>query len=458
MNARCVAVCLILSLALAVSVSLQDTSPVSSLQEELVVKARRFLESLSQGDFEAAAKDFDETMMKVSPPQKLEEFWKMVPNQLGAFKRQTAARSERLGPYDIVLVTCEFEKTTLDARIVFNKDKQISGFQFVPSLPPAQYKEPSYADPALFEEREAMVGSGEWELPGLLTIPKGEGPFPGLVLVHGSGPNDRDETLGPNKPFKDLAWGLSSRGIAVLRYDKRTRVYGPKLVADKAIVTTFTVKEESIDDALEAVQLLKKTEKIDPGCVFVLGHSLGGYLIPRIEAAGSGLGIAGFIIMAGLTRPLEDAYLKQITYIYGLDGMFSEDDKAKLEELKAQTARIKAFTEAEASSDEKILGAAPRYWLDLRGYDPANQARLIKQPLLILQGSRDYQVTTDDFENWKKALAARPEAAFRLYPNLNHLFFEGKGLITPNEYIQVSGHVAVYVIDDIAAWMKKTGT
>jgi predicted dienelactone hydrolase len=259
-------------------------------------------------------------MMKVSGPDKLAEFWKQVPAHMGAFKRQTAARRDQFGGYEVALITCEFEKVTLDARVVFDKEKKIAGFQFVPSLPPAKYEPPSYADPAKFDEREVTVGgSGDWPLQGTLTVPKGAGPFPALVLVHGSGPNDRDETIGPNKPFQDLAWGLASRRIAVLRYEKRTRIYGPKLVADPKFAL-LTVKEETVDDALDAVRLLRSTDRIDRRRIFVLGHSLGGMLIPRIALAGKDLDIAGFIVMAGLTNPLPETYLRQMTYLLGLDG------------------------------------------------------------------------------------------------------------------------------------------
>jgi hypothetical protein len=419
--------------------------------DELIVRARKFLELLSKDDFQGAAKNFDETMKKVFSPAKLEEFWKAVPSQLGAFKKQTKARREQLPPYDIVLVTCEFEKVTLDARVVFNKNKEIAGLQFVPSLPPSEYKTPAYAKPELLEEKEVTVGSGEWALPGTLTLPKGSGSFPALVLVHGSGPNDRDETLGPHKPFKDIAWGLATRGIAVLRYEKRTRVYGPKFVADN--FKSLTVKEETIDDALASVALLGKTDKIDSKKIFVLGHSLGGMLIPRI--ATSGTRMAGFIIMAGLTRPVEDTYLQQMTYLYALDGSLSEEDKTKLDEIKAQVIKIKNLMESDVSSGERLLNAPPKYWLDLRGYYPPELVKNIQQPILILQGSRDYQVTLEDFENWKKALETKKNVEFKLYPKCNHLFFEGKGLTTPAEYLQVAGNVADNVINDLANWIKK---
>jgi len=421
-------------------------------EDDLIVKARAFLDALNKGDFEAAARDFDATMLKVSGPDKLAEFWKQVPERLGAFKRQTAARRDRLGEYEVALVTCEFEKVTLDARIVFDREKKIAGFQFVPSLPPAKYEPPSYANPAEFEEREVTVGNDPWTLPATLAFPKGEGPFPALVLVHGSGPNDRDETIGPNKPFRDLAWGLASRGIAVLRCEKRTRIYGPKLVADPKFAS-LTVKEETVADALEAVRLLTNTDRIDRRRIFVLGHSLGGMLIPRIALAGQELDIAGFIIMAGLTNPVPETYLRQMTYLLGLDGETSADDRKQLDEIKRDVARINALRGSDVGKTEKILNASPAYWLDLRGYFPPEVAFKTDKPMLILQGSRDYQVTTEDFENWKKTLGGRADVEFKLYPKLNHLFAEGQGIPTPNEYALVHSNVAEYVVSDIAAFI-----
>src|SRR5262249_57372826 len=121
----------------------------------------------------------------------------------------------------------------------------------------------------------------------------GAGPFPGVGLAHGSGPNDRDETIAQNKPFKDLALGLASRGIAVLRYDKRTKVYPAKMAG----LAGLTVKDEVVDDAIAAASMLRSQPRIDPARVFVLGHSLGGMLVPRIAAADAKL--AGVIVMAG---------------------------------------------------------------------------------------------------------------------------------------------------------------
>lgn len=445
-------------LGLALSAPALLAQGPKSGDDALTIKARAFIAALAKGDFAQAALDFDATMIKVSGPDKLEALWtKQLPAQLGPFGKQGAARRERMQGYEIVLVTCSFAKSDIDVRVVFDKAGKIAGFGLVPTAPPVNYEPPAYADPAKFEEREVTVGSGEWALPGTLTLPKGAGPFPGLVLVHGSGANSRDEELGPNKPFRDLAWGLATRGVAVLRYDKRSKVHGKKIVADPKLEAAMTVKDETVDDAVAAAALLQGTAAIDPKRVFVLGHSLGGYLLPRIALAAESLGVAGYISMAGLTRPLDETILRQMNFIRMLSGAAasSEAEMKKIRDVEAAIAKIKALTDADRGSTVKILGAMPAYWLDLRGYDPPALAKTVERPMLFLQGGRDYQVQTVDLENWKKALESRPDVAFKLYPRLNHLFFAGEGLITPLEYVQKHGSVAEEVVDDIAAWMSK---
>lgn len=415
-------------------------------------RARELIENLRLGAYETATKDFDETMKKAASPEFLKKIWEGMQAQFGPLRETKESRVESTATYDFVFIHCQFEKQSLDARVVFDKTGKISGLNFVPHLEVKEAPPPPYAKPELFEEREVKITTGPWTLPGTLTIPKGDGPFPAVVLVHGSGPNDRDETIGPNKPFRDIAWGLATGGIAVLRYDKRTRVYGEKLAHDKKLAASFTVNEETVDDAISAVALLRQTEKINPTRIFVLGHSLGGMMNPRI--AGKDKNIAGFIIMAGLTRPIEQAILEQTRYIFSLQGPLTEEGKQKLTELENQIAKIRALKEQAENPEEAILGAYPAYWLDLRNYSPTEEAKKIDRPLLILQGKRDYQVTEKDFNNFKQALEGKRNVNFKLYPACNHLFIEGKGLITPNEYLYMAGNVSSEVIEDIALWVK----
>jgi hypothetical protein len=352
--------------------------------------------------------------------------------------------------FETVCVTCEFERAVLDAKLVFNTDGRIQGLWFVPGKRPAPVAASPAAPPATVREKEIQIGEGDWILPGTLTLPVTAGPTagPGLVLVHGSGPQDRDETIGGNKPFRDLAWGLGAKGVAVLRYEKRTKASPERFLK----LGKLTVKEGSIDDALGAVARLRATEGIDTDRIFVLGHSLGGILAPRVAQADPS--IAGLIILAGSTRPLEDLMVEQTRYLLSLDGGLSADDKAKLAELQAQVDKVKGLTAS--PSAPFLLGTPPSYWLDLRQYDAPATAKALKQPMLILQGGRDYQVTDADFEGWKRALGSRSDVRFKRYPNLNHLFMAGAGRSTPAEYEQ-TGHVAEEVIDDIAGWISPWG-
>ncbi len=418
----------------------------SAQEDPLKTAATDFLALLVKGDYAASVQTFDATMKKVFPAEKVEETWKTVIAQVGMYKKQTGIRIEKIQAYDAVIVTCEFERTALDIRIVFDSAKQIAGLFFTPAQ---KLTDAAYVNKAAFTERDVTVGADEWALPATLTVPIGNSAVPAVVLVHGSGPNDRDETVGPNKPFRDLAWGLASKGIAVLRYEKRTRQHGAKMIALKQ---PLTVKEETVDDALLAVALLRKTDGIDAKRIFVIGHSLGGMLLPRIGARDAEL--AGLVSMAGSTRPLEEMIIEQLTYIFSLDGVVSDEEQKKFDEVKAEVAKVKALKDSDASSLEYVFGVYPKYWLDLRDSYPPDAAKSLKQRLLFLQGERDYQVTMADFQNWQKALAGKTNVEFKSYPKLNHLFLEGEGKSAPAEY-QTAGHVAAYVIDDLVNWMKK---
>lgn len=412
---------------------------------------QRFVDLLARGEFDAAVAGFDATMKGALPAPKLKEAWSGVVASVGPFQKQGAARLESAGGYDIVHVTCVFEKASLDAKVVFNATGQVAGLFFAPLEnpdPAAGWKAPAYVRPDAFTESDVTVGSGEWALPGTLSRPKGDGHWPAVILVHGSGPHDRDETIGPNKPFRDLAGGLASRGVAVLRYEKRTKQYGPKMAALKHL----TVQEETIDDAVAAAALLRATPGIDPKRIFVLGHSLGGTVAPRIAAADPAL--AGLIVLAGSARPLEAVTLEQLDYIASL-GATSDAEKKQIAAMRADIARLQALDPAKADPAENFMGASAGYWFELRAHAPADEARALKCPMLILQGERDYQVTPADFALWKAALAGRADVTLASFPDLNHLFMTGRGKATPAEY-QLPGHVAPEVVEKIAGWVTRS--
>jgi fermentation-respiration switch protein FrsA (DUF1100 family) len=420
-------------------------SALAAEPPNLEERARAFVTALAKDDFAAAAKDFDDAMNKAMPVDKLAPTWKGLVKQVGALKKQGKATAEKVQTFDVVWVACEFDKATLYTRVVFDAEGRVTGLSFRPLGPPGEYKAPGYVKRDAFRESAVRVGEGEWALPGTLTVPVGEGPYPAVVLVHGSGPNDRDETLGPSRPFRDLAWGLATQGIAVLRYEKRTKEHGAKLK-----VKDISVKEEVLDDALAAVALLRRTRGIDAKRVLVLGHSLGAMAAPKI--AESDPEIARLVLMAGPSRPMADVMIEQLDYILSLDP--SGGQKAAVAKVKAQAEKLKdPKLSPDTPASEMPFGQPAAYWLSVNDLRPVETALKVRQPLLILQGGRDYQVTMDDFDGWKKALSGRQGVTLKSYPGLNHLFAEGQGKATPAEY-QKEGHVAKEVIDDIAAWVK----
>lgn len=284
--------------------------------------------------------------------------------------------------------------------------------------------------PAGAAERDVTV-PGPVPLPGTLTLPVGSGPFPGVVLVHGSGAGDRDETLGGNKTFRDIAWGLAALGVVVLRYDKRPHVF-PAWFAKPG----FTVKDETIDDAVSALVVLRDQPEVHASRTFVLGHSLGGMLAPRI-ALTDGKG-AGLIIMAGATEMnLGEQMDRQFDYVISISGADAEKVRTAVQPMRAAAARIRALTAADLDDVIPIPGmggTSPRYWIDLATPSPATVMREIPFPVLVLQGMRDYQVTPGQLEGWLAAVGPRENLSVIRYPSLTHLFTYGEGTPGPQEY------------------------
>ncbi|HEX5441305.1 MAG TPA: alpha/beta fold hydrolase [Ktedonobacterales bacterium] len=310
----------------------------------------------------------------------------------------------------------------------------------------ASWASPSYAHPKRFDERDIMLGSSPLAVPGTLSLPHGRGPRPGVVLLSGGGPFDRDESSGPNKPLKDIAWGLASRGIAVVRFDKVTYAHSRQVVS----MPDFTMADEYVPHAVAAIHLLQRQPTVDPTRVFILGHSMGGKVAPRVAAAEPSA--VGLVILAGDAQPMQHAAVRVARYLAALTPDPAAEDA--LEAMTRQAAMVDSPDLAPATpASELPFGLSGSYWLDLRGYDPVSAAAALNKPMLILQGGRDYQVTVeDDLARWKAGVGHRADVTIRVYDADNHLFFPGAGPSTPAEY-EAAQHVDPAVIADIAAWL-----
>jgi dienelactone hydrolase len=296
------------------------------------------------------------------------------------------------------------------------------------------------------------LGSGPLAVPGTLSLPHQPGPLPALVpalvLLGGSGPEDRNGSIGRSKPLKDLAWGLASGGVAVLRFDKVTHAH-PDLVSENR---AFTVADEYLPDALAAIALLRAHPAVDPARVFVAGHSLGGTIAPRVAAAEPS--VAGLVILAGGAQPLQWAAVRQISYLASLVPDSAAASQPGIDALTAQAGNVDSPDLSVETPDAELpFGVPAPYWLDLRAYHPVAVAAGLRQPMLILQGGRDYQATVpDDLSRWRAGLDRRPGVTFRVYPADNHFFFPGDGPSSPAE-LAAAQHLDPQVVADVHAWL-----
>lgn len=418
--------------------------------DDVSATALQFVNLLIQQKFDDATSKFNDTVKSKLSAEGLKSVWLTQLTQLGEFQKIIRTRSDIVKQYRVAYVTCQFKNVVIDIQLTFDNTDKIAGLFFIPAKSVVEYSPPAYIKPSNFYEEEVTVGEDEWKLPGTLTIPAGDGIFPAVILVHGSGPNDRDETVGANKPFRDIAGGLASSGIAVLRYEKRTKQYREKILS---LQKGFTVNEETIEDALRAFSFLKNHKKVNSKKIFILGHSLGGMLLPRIGTKNPEF--TGLIIMAGASsKPIEDKIVDQIEYLISLDSMITKEENEELTKIKVKVKMVKSKDLSPETSSEKLpLGIPASYWFDLRNYNPVAIAQKLNVPMLILQGERDYQNSMMDFIEWKKALSSKQNVTFKSYSDLNHLFIKGTGRSSPAEY-NVSGNVSETVVGDIVKWIK----
>ncbi len=384
------------------------------------------LDGLAARDFAAVAAAFDPAGAPAAA--QVAAMWAAKAGALGAVARWAIVDRTRQDGFETRIVRIELERGPLQALLAIAPETGRIASLFVSRpAPPARY-----VDRSRFREQPVTVGAAPYLLDGTLTLPAGTGPFPAAVLVHGSGPNDRDSTVGSTKIFKDLAEGLASAGIAVLRYDKRTFRHGDRLTS------AITIDEEVLDDAVAAVRVLAARPEVDPGRLFVIGHSLGGQLAPEIAVRAGN--VAGAVLLAPPGRPPWDILLTQMRYLRA--------PRATLAALE------RAITEIHFGGTPELLGIPYAYWRDLASRDGVAMARALGKPVLVLHGDRDYQVTADDLATWRQGLAGGRLAEFATFPGVNHLFIRGTGAPGPLEY-KLPGHVDDRVIDRVIAFLRR---
>jgi len=410
------------------------------------------LEMVQAGRFAEIRDLFAPQVRAMVTAEAIQAAWVAELDRQGAVSSIGAPVSEPAGPGVVVVkvpVKCARGEFTLMVSVV--EGGWLGGLQIpaaIAAAPTEPWEPPAYAAPEAFAEQDVTLGSGPLAVPGTLSLPRQGGPRPAIVLLAGSGPLDRDETMGRNKPFKDLAWGLASLGVAVLRFEKITHTHASEVKNAQ----DFTLADEYMPQALAAVHLLRQHAAVDPDQIFLLGHSLGGTVAPRVAAAEPT--VAGLVLLAGGTEPLHWNIVRQLRYIASLDPATAAASQPSIDALTEQAKLVDSPDLSPSTpADALPFGVPAAYWLDLRRYDPVAVAAALGKPMLILQGGRDYQVTvTDDLALWKAGLAHLPGVTIRVYAPDNHCFFPGSGPSSPAES-EPPQHVDPAVVADIARWL-----
>ncbi len=423
------------------------TMTVNAQQSDFRSRSEIVLQQFVKNEYQAIYDQIDTVTISKIDSASIARSWNNLVKQNGKFIKKLKVEQSQQGTFEVYIFTLQFEKNEINLRLIWGKNQKIKGYYFVPVDKRPKYQTPSYYNEAAARERKVLLMSDDFKVPGSLMIPNTPGKHPVVILVHGSGANDRDETFGPLKPFKDLTSGLTAQGIAVLRFEKRTRLFKSKM---SHISPNYTVKQEVLEDVKRAIEVAKADTSIDSTQIYLCGHSFGGMMLPRI--AKENPSVKGLIYLAPNARRLEDLFVAQAEY---LANEITDQVRRKqvVDSIKVLRDKVKSLTSKAAVDSSRIFDSPASLWYELRNYDPVETAKTLNIPMLFIFGSRDYQVTSTDSDLWFSAFKSNEKVIFKMYPKLNHFFVSGEGKSLPSEY-EKPGNVDEGLIKDIGTWIK----
>ena len=393
-------------------------------------RAQRILDWIKTGEGDSLVSRFHPAIRATLPAPAIEKVWSQLEEQAGAFVEQGEWQSERCDTLLLEQCRLTFDQGQVRFVLFTDENQYVVGFHFkpivknlIPKTPEDSLEQPHYV------EKDTFVINGRIKLPATLCLPvDGQAKYPVVVMVHGIGPTDKDGTLGPNKPYREVAHSFAAQGIATFRYDKRTFVYGscPSKIGEVATYDT-----EVVDDAIVALDLVAGFPEVDAQRVFVLGHSLGGMLVPRIAML-SHHPLAGMISVAGPARSLEDWLRVQFRYLAEVEGT--------------------PIAQADSLSDMIYSKMPAPYRAFASAYNPVGTARGLHIPMLFLQGGHDFQVTHTDFEMWQKGLEGCENVRFVWLENGDHLLRDIPQMAVPEMYMR-PGKVSKEAVDAVVKFV-----
>lgn len=395
-------------------------------------------------------------MQAAADAEQLEGIWNGLIMQYDTFSGYEEIRANYAKGFYLTTTPIRFGKQRFGLQLNFDSSlTHLAGLFF--TSPDVKYTPADYVHPEWFTEYKIPLLAKGYQTEAVLSVPNKNKPsqgFPVVIIVHGSGGIDKDLSLGPNKVYKDLAWGLACKGIAVFRYDKRTKSLLKEMIEnDKQGKEPYTVKNEYLYDVQAAVAILQKRSEIDSKQIFILGHSEGAYLIPYFNSHISK--VAGFISLAGTYRPIAQVAMEQIDYLMP-DSALNESLKIKKKNiLRSMENSLPDHISNSTSNDSVMQPWTSAYWNDLKKYHPEKEALKIRKPYLLLQGNRDYQIRKSELDYIHSILGDKANIQYMYYPALNHLFLPGEGALSkPSEY-EIPNNVPEEVMRDIRDFIMK---
>lgn len=398
-------------------------------------KSKDLALQILDGDFTETMALFSSEMKRLISEDQLKQAWNLTTTDMGTFKALRSVTEETKDTASLVYVILDYDITGIQILFSYNANKKLNGlwFNYAPF-------ETELMDNDFFEEANISFGDKNNPIEGILTLPKEVKNPPVAILVHGSGDHDADESIGVNKPFRDLAYGLANKGVAVIRY---------KESSSRKAKEEYTIQDDSLYDAAEAIKYALSCGKVDKDRIVLVGHSLGGMMAPKI--AMDNIEVAGIVSLAGSPRRLEDIILDQNSILLQADDSITDlQYRLYMARVKSEVDKVKKIKK---SGSEVILGYPASYWYSLNQIDTPSLVKELDIPMFIAQGNDDFQVYADiDYVEWQGLLKDKDNVIFKLYDNLNHLFMESNGRMDTTEY-NIKGNVSQILIEDLAKWI-----
>lgn len=408
--------------------------------------ATKSVEWLNTNNAESLCLRYDKAVAAKLSASTTASIWNQIEAQFGEFVEVDTLVTNTANGNFIVDQVLEFENNYLKYRLSFNANNEIAGIFFTPYRTAKAAAEST----KVYKETKCSFVNDEIEFPAILCTPKQQKSKAVVILVHGSGPNDMDETIGPNKIFKQIANKLAKYGIASLRYDKRS------FLAQQGNIGKINTDINSIvvSDAVAAAKFMHSIDSLENLPRIIVGHSLGAFMAPKIGLESAN--VDAIVMLAANARPLEDLIIEQYKYLYAQDGI-SKEEKKEIKAMKKKVKNVKKLEKyvAKGKVVELPLTNDTAFWLSLNNYKPLKTISNLQMPILIMQGGRDYQVSMDDFRIWHSNVrnSINKDQTFVYYSGLNHLFIKGNTKSYPSEYNK-KAEVSENMIRDLSDWIK----